>query len=113
MASEEPEQKRMQSPRPVPRRESPWGRPEGDTRSPKRTDATTEQKMSSMLVLRGIPSKLFRVLSSSSGNACFLSPGKNRLSHSSILTLIRLRGRRRDSIRFHKFNGKLHSLSVL
>ncbi|KAI7980713.1 hypothetical protein LOK49_Contig115G00005 [Camellia lanceoleosa] len=72
------------SPRPIPRRESPWGTPEGDIGSKRPTDAVIELKMSSKHALKVTHLRQFLVLSSSSGNACAQNLMKNQRNHSTI-----------------------------
>ncbi|CAL5321608.1 unnamed protein product [Camellia sinensis] len=57
--------------RPVPRRESPWGTPEGDHRQPKAHKCNDRAKdVIQMRALKVTHLRQFQVLSSSSGNAC-------------------------------------------
>ncbi|KAK6917328.1 hypothetical protein RJ641_018079 [Dillenia turbinata] len=73
------------TPRPVPRRESPWGLPEGD--QPTQVLSYKDGIYSPRPALKETHSRRYRALSSFSGNACALNLGRNQQNHSTTCKL--------------------------
>ncbi|XP_038974867.1 uncharacterized protein LOC103723198 isoform X1 [Phoenix dactylifera] len=83
---EAPWVERRMSSRPVPRRESPWGLPEGDTRQPQahRCNDRVEDVIQ------------FQVLSSSFGDACGRNLGRSQPNLSTTCSWIHQREKRQN-----------------